>query len=242
MITLHVNYRTDKKWSWEEALAEVEAGSLPHSRSVTEIKSQIPCMTVSDDKMQANIKPIRSLSMSSSQSNGTSEIDCKVDGGSVVLDELPSHEDGPLGPLGSSSDDDRNYFDDKIHINSSEELAVDAKSSSNAGDSKVVLPPIAPLISLILLSVFPSSLSKKGELESNTVPDEYRGSNLKNPDIRRDIPDGLVLDDVDSSPAKEGGKEIPEELLIKLFSRKEVYLCGHMIYMDYKFVHMYVYV
>lgn len=195
-------------------------------------------MPVSDDKMKANIKPIRSLSMSSCQPNRTGEIVCKVDGALVALDELPSHEVCRFGTLGSNSD--TNYFDDKIHTNSSEELTVDAKSCSNDGDSKAVLS----LISLILLSVFPSSLSKKDKLENITVPDRYRGSNLKGSNVRKDIPDDLVFDvDGDSSPEKEGGEAIPEELLIKLFSRKEVYLCGRLIHMDmYLCICIYVYV
>jgi hypothetical protein len=199
----------------------------------------IPTCTTSE----ADTKPIKS------QSNVIN----KGDGVSVILDELPAidgDEISHLEPHARIPDDNGNHFDSKNHRNSNKEvveflaLAVNAKGSnvgdskgSNVGDSKDNFPPISPLVSLILSSVFPTSFSKKEELENEAVADEYLGIISENSVIReyaeRDILDTLALHvDVDNSPEEEEEKEIPEEFLIKLFSKKEVSICIRTIYMD----------
>jgi hypothetical protein len=227
----------------------VMLGTPPVSDSLGKEKSILPtnrsmpiptCVT-----SEADSKPLIS------QSNGIN----KVDGVPVILDELPAmdgNEVSHLGPQASSPDDDGNHFDSKNHRSSNKEvveflaLAVDVKGNySNIGDSKDNFPPISPLISLILSSVFPTSFSKKEELENDAVSDEYLGTISDNSVIReyveRDILDTPSLHvDVDKSPGEEEGKESPEEFLIKLFSKKEVlYVYLQFIWIDmYAFLQM----
>jgi hypothetical protein len=171
-----------------------------------------------------------------------------VDGVSVILDELPAIDGDEIshGPHTSSPDDNGNHLDSETHKNNNREVAVavDTKgSASNVGDSKDNFPPISPLVSLVLSSVFPSSFSKKEELlEKDAVSDEYLGTISENSVIlecvERDILDTLALYvDVDNSSEEGEGNEIPEEFLIKLFSKKEVF----MIYVQLIWIYLYVY-